>query len=531
MTSDDGKVPPPSFSDSGPPDSQGKLTPVAAYVRMSTEHQKYSPANQLAEIERYAEAHGMDIARHYIDDGKSGLQVAGRVGMQQLMDDVTSGRADYDTLLVYDVSRWGRFQDPDEAAYFEQQCRRNGIHVEYCAEQFTNDASPVSTLIKGVKRVMAAEYSRELSTKVFAGQCRLIRLGFRQGGIAGYGLRRMRIDQTGKHLGILDSGEYKSLQTDRVILVPGPRDEITTVRWMYREFVDKRRREREIAASLNERGVRAHTDSEWTRDTVHTVLTNEKYIGNNVYNRLSFKLKQQRVENDPEDWVRAEGVFEPVVDPNLFLQAQELIRIRRRRYTDDELLEGLRDLYGRKGYLSGVVIDEAVGLPSSNVYQRRFGSLFRAYELIGFTPDIDYSYIAINRTLRELHGQIVLDVIREVERLGGSVTQDKTTGLCTVNGEFTASIVTARCRWTGAGARRWTIRFDTGLDPDITVAVRMADCNEKPLDYYLLPLADIAGGRIRLSEDNGFLLDSFRFDTLVFFFSMAARFRFTELAS
>ena len=91
---------------------------------------------------------------------------------------------------------------------------------------------------KGVKRVMAAEYSRELSTKVFAGQCRLIVLGFRQGGIAGYGLRRMRIDQTGTLLGILGPGEYKSLQTDRVILVPGPPHEAETVRWMYHEFVE-----------------------------------------------------------------------------------------------------------------------------------------------------------------------------------------------------------------------------------------------------------------------------------------------------
>ena len=531
MTPDPGPVPPPSSSEPEAEDDQGHLIPVAAYVRMSTEHQKYSTANQLVEIERYAEAHGMDVVRHYIDAGKSGLQIAGRAGMEQLIDDVTNGRADYESLLVYDVSRWGRFQDPDEAAYFEQQCRRNGIHIEYCAEQFTNDASPVSTLIKGVKRVMAAEYSRELSTKVFAGQCRLIMLGYRQGGIAGYGLRRMRIDQTGKHLGILGSGEYKSFQTDRVILVPGPADEVKTVRWMYREFVEKGKRESEIADALTRRGIKAHTDSEWTRDTVHTVLTNEKYIGNNVYNRLSFKLKKQRVENAPEDWVRAERVFEPVVDPDLFLRAQEIIRIRRRRYTDDELLEGLRDLYSQKGYLSGFIIDEAEGLPLSNVYQRRFGSLYRAYEFIGFTPDHDYTYIAINRELRRLHREIVLEVIHEVERLGGLVTEDKATGLCTVNGEFSASIVIARCRWTGAGARRWTIRFDTGLAPDITVAVRMADCNEKPLDYYLLPLADIDGGRIRLTEENGFLLDSFRFDTLDFFFSMAARFSFTEMAA
>lgn len=48
-----------------------------------------------------------------------------------------------------------------------------------------------------VKRAMAGEYSRELSAKVFAGQCRLIELGFRQGGPAGFGLRRVLLDQSG----------------------------------------------------------------------------------------------------------------------------------------------------------------------------------------------------------------------------------------------------------------------------------------------------------------------------------------------
>jgi hypothetical protein len=69
---------------------------------------------------------------------------------------------------------------------------------------------------------MAGEYSRELSAKVFVGQCRLIELGFRQGGSPGYGLRRMLRDQSGESKGTLNRGEQKSIQTDRVILVPGP---------------------------------------------------------------------------------------------------------------------------------------------------------------------------------------------------------------------------------------------------------------------------------------------------------------------
>ena len=522
--------PVPSHPGSEPPDERSGRVPVAAYVRMSTDHQKYSPENQIAELERYAEAHGMDIVRHYVDAGKSGLQVDGRIAMEQLIDDVTDGRTDYETLLVYDVSRWGRFQDPDEAAYFEQHLRRNGIHVEYSAEQFTNDGSPVSTVIKSMKRVMAGEYSRELSAKVFAGQCRLIRLGYRQGGVAGYGLRRMRIDQAGKRLGVLGPGEYKSLQTDRVILVPGPRDEVKTVRWMYRAFVKRGKREREIADELNRRGVRTPTGTRWTRGTVQGVLTNEKYIGNNLYNRRSFKLKERRVANAPSDWVRAEGAFECIVEPEVFLRAQAILRARRERMSNEELLERLGQLYAQRGYLSGVIIDEAKELPSSGMYQRRFGSLCRAYELIGFTPDRDYQYIEINRRLRRLHAGIVAEIIHAIEELGSRVIVDSATGLFTINGEFTASIVVARFRRTAGGAKRWIIRLDTGLRPDLTVAARMDEGNEAILDYYLLPFADITEGRLRLGEENGSLLDTFRFNTLECFLSLARRSSYLEIA-
>jgi DNA invertase Pin-like site-specific DNA recombinase len=124
--------------------------------------------------------------RTYADEGKSGLRIDGRQALQRLISDVVNGNADFCVILVYDVSRWGRFQDADESAYYEYICRRAGIQVAYCAEQFENDGSPVSTIVKGVKRAMAGEYSRELSAKVFAGQCRLIEMGFRQGGPAGY---------------------------------------------------------------------------------------------------------------------------------------------------------------------------------------------------------------------------------------------------------------------------------------------------------------------------------------------------------
>ncbi len=157
---------------------QAALFRAAEYVRMSTEHQQYSTENQAAKIREYAQRRGIQIVKTYADEGKSGLRIDGRQALQQLISDVESGKAEFNLILVYDVSRWGRFQDADESAYYEYICKRKNILVSYVAEQFENDGSPVSTIVKGVKRAMAGEYSRELSAKVFAGQCRLIELGY-----------------------------------------------------------------------------------------------------------------------------------------------------------------------------------------------------------------------------------------------------------------------------------------------------------------------------------------------------------------
>lgn len=501
------------------------------YVRMSTEHQKYSTENQAKAIRQYAEEYNMEIIRTYEDKGKSGLRIEGRESLQQLIDDVQGGTADFEVILVYDISRWGRFQDADESAYYEHVCRRAGIEVEYCAEQFANDGSPVATIVKGVKRAMAGEYSRELSTKVFAGQCRLIELGFRQGGMAGYGLRRMRVSQNGDPQGILDFGEHKSLQTDRVILVPGPHEEVQTVRWMYREFIDGGKLESEIAAALNARGITTDLGRPWTRGTIHQILTNEKYIGNNVYNRQSFKLKKKRVVNAPDMWIRADGAFKGIVDPQDFYTVQGMIHERNRRFSDEEMLDRLKHLFHHHGYLSGVIIDETGNMPSSGAYQHRFGSLIRAYELVGFQPDRDYRYIEINRFLRQKHHDVVAETVEVIEDLGGGVYRNPATDLLTVNREFTASIVVARCQQTPAGSLRWKIRLDTGLSPDITVAIRMDAANASPLDYYLLPLYDMTTDRIRLAEENGLMLDAYRFETLEFFYAMAERAKVSEIAA
>jgi Recombinase len=403
--------------------------------------------------------------------------------------------------------------------------------VEYCAEQFENDGSPVSTIVKGVKRAMAGEYSRELSAKVFAGQCRLIELGFRQGGPPGFGLRRCLIDQAGNVKGELAVGEHKSIQTDRVVLVHGPAEEVATVRWIYKTFLVDGKSEHDIAELLNAHGIATDHGRLWTRATVHQVVTNEKYVGNNVWNRRSFKLKKAYVVNPPHMWVRASSVFEPIVTIEEFLAVRDIIERRSARLSDEQMLELLRQVLAANGRLSGVIIDEFEDAPSSCSYIRRFGSLRRAYSLIGYASERDERNIEFNRIARALHPEIISNIIEGIHSYGGSARLLPDSGAILINEEVSAIVVIARCRVTSSGTFRWIVRFERRFCADLTITVRMDVGNVKPRDYYLLPQLDFIDSMVRFKESNGIWLEAYRTETLNALFALAARNSASELAA
>jgi len=183
------------------------------------------------------------------------------------LKDVAEGETEYRAILVYDVSRWGRFQDTDEAAHYEFLCKSAGILVHYCAESFANDGSLPGSVMKALKRAMAGEYSRELGVKVLAGLMGLAKPGFKQGGPPGYGLRRMLVSSTGEPKQVLADGERKSIATDRVILVPGPDYEVEIVRGIYRMFISERFSVGAIANELNRKGV-PYMSTQWDHHAV-----------------------------------------------------------------------------------------------------------------------------------------------------------------------------------------------------------------------------------------------------------------------
>jgi hypothetical protein len=288
--------------------------------------------------------------------------------------------------------------------------------------------------------------------------------------------------------------------------------------------------EKEIAEDLNDKGIWTDLGRRWTRATVHQILINEKYIGNNIFNRTSFKLKKRRVKNSPDMWVRSEGAFEPIVSTKNFYVAQGIIVERNRKLSDEDLLNKLNKLHKSKGWLSGILIDETDDMPSSSAYKTRFGSLIRAYELIGYKPDRDYRYIEINQRLRRMYPEIVMSTVNRIQDLGGTVQTEENSDLLLVNHEISVSLVISRCFQTQAGRNRWKIRLDSGLRPDITIAIRMDVDNRQALDYYLLPSLDVENPKLRLMDSNVFNLDTYRFDNLDYFFTLMRRTQLKEIA-
>ncbi len=180
--------------------------------------------------------------------------------------------------------------------------------------------------------------------------------------------------------------------------------------------------------------------------------------------------------------------------------------------------------------LSGIIINETTSMPSTATYCNRFQSLRRAYELVGYTPARDYSYLAINRALRALHHEHLTLITNQLAAVDANVRRDPTTDLLTINDEVTAALSIARCRELREGEYRWVLRFDTSLDPDITIGARMAPGNTTILDYYLFPSIDVLTDYCRLALQNSIVLDVYRVTDLAALVNLSRQTLLPEVA-
>lgn len=396
--------------------------PAAQYIRMSTEHQRYSPDNQKAAIASFAEARGFEIVKTYLDAGRSGLTLAKRDGLKQLLSDVISGNVNFSAILVLDVSRWGRFQDTDQAAHYEYLCREAGVQLHYCAEPFENDGGTISSIVKHMKRVMAAEYSRDLSKRVSRAQRQQAKLGFKMGGMAPYGTRRQVVDENGKPRMTLKPGQRKALSTDKVVFALGPPAEVEVVERVFRDYALRKKKMTEIARWLNDEKRKHPKGGAWTPDIVRCMLQNEIYIGTLVFGRRYMNLGRT-IWFDQKDWIRV-AVVQPAVSVQLFDAAARRLKRSaesKRPRSKQELLEGLARLFAEKGKLSHAIISKCPYLPVPSVFSRRFGTIEAAYRAVGFEPR---RHFQVNDAGLPHSDEELLDQVRRIYREQGHLSID-----------------------------------------------------------------------------------------------------------
>ncbi|WP_343641830.1 recombinase family protein [Chryseobacterium sp.] len=300
---------------------------VAYYRHSAEDKQENSVTIQRGHVERFALEHNITIIHEEVDEGVSGL-LANRPGFERLFDNWIKNvhAPDFDYVLVYDVSRWGRFQDQDQAGHYVYLCKKHGKDVVYVSRGFVDANNQLfSSLEISIQRYMAAEYSRQLSEKVFYGCVKVSQQGYSAGGTAVYGMARQLLDANKKPIRILNTGEHKQIANERVSFTPKNDETTETVRKIFDLFVNERLNIPEIASYLNQRRIFSSNNKQWDKSKIIKILTDETYIGTRIYNKTWERLKQKSYKNPRSEWVIVPDAFEATINKDIFKKAQEKI--------------------------------------------------------------------------------------------------------------------------------------------------------------------------------------------------------------
>jgi len=463
---------------------EGAATPqfraVAYYRHSAQDRQENSVAIQQDQVRQWARENGVEIVHEFADRGKSGLTAEGRDGFNEMMEHWVKGRDDFDFVLCLDVSRWGRFQDIDLSATYSAECKRNGKQVIYTTLGKPKPNDQLYQVYVQFERFRAAQYSKELSDKVFRGCIKIVEQGYWAGGKPPYGLQRLLLDESKRPVQTLAPGQRKSIQNQRVTLAPGDDLPAATVRRVFRDFAATMRSTKEIADDLNRDGIQSPGGEAWDRSKVRRILLNELYVGTLVYNRTTQKLKTPTRHNPKEEWIRTPEAFAPLVDRTIFDEAQRILTHESLRYSPEFMLEQLRRLIEEHEFVRPAMVRADTEAPSPSTYAKRFASLDAAYQ--------EVFQFALDRVKQEVETQL-RTVVQEVESYDDFLV---------VNDRFTV-LIQPSVPVPHGYSQYWYFRPDMRGVVDITLGVPVSGPRgPQVLGYLALPRLLVRDRGIRL---------------------------------
>lgn len=251
------------------PKAQPEASELAVvYARYSSHSQgEQSIEGQLSNARDYAAAHGYTIVHEYVDRAKSG-RTDNRAEFQQMLKD--TAKRQFSVIILWKVDRFGR--NREEIAINKMKCRKNGVRVEYVAETIPD--SPEGVILESVLEGFAEYYSLQLSQNIRRGRAESAEKCQSLGG--------------NRPLG------YKTGPDKKFVI-----DENTapTVKMIFTMYADGKT-VTEIVDKLNELGLRTLRGGPFTKNSLHSILKNKKYIGIYEYQGREIKDGVPRIIED-----------------------------------------------------------------------------------------------------------------------------------------------------------------------------------------------------------------------------------------
>ena len=443
---------------------------VAYYRHSAQDRQENSIPIQREQIKKFADENGIKIIEEFADHGKSGLSTEGRDDFKRMLELVVDTSIEFEYILVLDMSRWGRFQDIDLSAHYRALCKKYGRTVIYTKFGFQKDDDPMYFLQLNFEGIRAATYSRELSDKVFLGCKKIAEQGFRAGGMPPYGTYRLLLDEQRRPVQILKPGQRKSIQNQRVTLTPGDEKEQEVIRRIFNEFTSDKKDYQRIADGLNKEDIPSPGGKKWRRETISNLLVNEIYIGTMVYNKTASRLQSRTIKNPKDLWVRTSDAFTPIVDKEVFQEAQQLILQEKeeyeRRHSKDDMITKLKDLYQRNGFISAKQISSNEEMLNPQYYTTKFMSLDMAFQNM-------FSEV-ISKTRKSVKDLLTLST-KKIEDYDDYIV---------LNDSFSVLIQPSVPIPYGYGGY-WSFRLDPRLEVDVTLGVPLSNSNEYNILGYM----------------------------------------------
>lgn len=296
---------------------------VFGYARYSSNNQREESAEaQINLISEYCKKKGYKVKEIFVDKAKTGTN-ADRVEFQRMIEAVKFAKKNdipIDRVIVHKLDRFSRNQS--DTYYYKNILEEYGAKLESVVENLDSDI-PENTITQAVVIGMNEYYSKNLAREVRKGLMLNASKGMHNGGKLPLGY-----DLSPERSLIINEKEAESV---KMIF------ELYSLGYGYVKIIKK----------LNKEGYYTKNGNVFSKNSLHSILTNEKYLGRYVYNKAERKIKGKRNSHkfkNNDEIVRIENHHPAIIEEDLFNRVQNKMKNKKQtNYGSKEnyLLKGL----------------------------------------------------------------------------------------------------------------------------------------------------------------------------------------------